>query len=130
MIKEHDIKAYLALKSRLADYLTKYPDALDARRDWSEGLAHYIEVDGEEWSYTNLKHGWAFSHQDSGRRLLFHDSAPFAEQVDRFNVKELYEYLSCLPEHEQISPVAIDMWLVNACMRGKISEERGQFALV
>ena len=131
MIQLQDVQYYIQLKQRIAGFLQKHPDALHAPRAWSEGLAHFIEIDGEDWSYASEQDGWTFSQQDNGKRV-FIASQEIEVLPASFSARELYEYLCCLPDHDSLTPIVVDMWLTNACMHGKASEapSRGQFALV
>lgn len=131
MIQLQDVQDYIQLKQDIAAYLRAHPDALHAPRAWSEGLAHFVEINGEDWSYATEQDGWTFSQQDCGKRVFIAgheiEAAP-----ESFSARELYEYLCCLPNHNNLTPIVVDMWLTNACMHGKASEApgRGHFALV
>ena len=124
-----EVQHYLHLKQRISAFLSQNPDAMHKQRDWSEGLAHFFEIESEEWSYASLQDGWTFSQQESGERVFLSQREFDEGLASSFNARELYEYLCCLPQHEQLTPIVVDMWLTNACMRGKASEARGQYAL-
>lgn len=124
MIDAHTLSQYVKLKQRLIAVVSD-PQASGfqhSQREFSEGLARSIDVDGEPWTYSSVHNGYSFSHSRRRFRVTVPRSAP---SPSAFTGAEILGYLQAFTAHERLNQLVVDMWLLKAAQAGIICDAPG-----
>ena len=109
MINTEDLRTYSDLKQQLCLYIHQQPDQLiPFQRRHSEGLARFLSVGPDEWSYTAETDGWSFRY-NSGDRVFIRDTEILDPSGISFSAQELTAFLAGQPQHANINVMVVDI---------------------
>lgn len=123
MLEPSDIRAYLALKQRVAAALADPASGFrPTRRGATEGLARVCEIGGERWTYASEAGGYGFTHP-AGRVRVFIADDPARNGC--CTAAELLGWLRGRTAHGRLNQFVVDNWLLRAATAGMVEPVPG-----